>query len=97
MEKWRVFLAAALLAGAIAGCSDGVSTEALTKEVRASIEKTWAAEPALASAKIKEFSLVHKEGQQYRGLLEAEQNGEAITVALDVTFDGKAFIWEIEQ
>lgn len=78
------------------GCGR-VTTDALAKEVQANIEQTWAKEPDLATAQIKSFTLVHQGGQQYRGLLEAEQEGESLSFGVDVTYDGRAFMWEITQ
>ena len=86
-----------LAAGLLAGCGGGVSTEALAKEVQENIEQTWAKQPDFASARIKSFTLVHKGGKQYRGLMEAEQDGESYTLGVDVTYDGKSFMWEIAQ
>lgn len=94
-----VILAATLIfiAGLSTACNSGASTEELASKVRADIEQKWASQPELTSARIKSFSLVHKGGQQYRGLLEADQDGESVTVAVDVTYDGNTFMWEIEQ
>lgn len=80
--------------GLLTGC--GASTEMLTKQVQASIEETWAKDPDLKNVKIKSFMLVHKGGNQYSGVLEtAATAGEALSLNLDVTYDGKAFVWKI--
>ncbi len=97
MRIVNCIIAMVLVGMLVAGCGGGVSTEALAKEVRTDIEKKWASEPALASAKITSFTLVHKGGKQYRGLLEATQDGESETLGVDVTYDGENFMWEITQ
>ena len=79
------------------GCGGTMSTDDLTKEVQAHIEEKWASEPESASILITSFTLVHKGGQQYRGLLEATQDGEKVTLGVDVIYDGKSFMWEIAQ
>jgi hypothetical protein len=79
--------------GLLAGC--GVSTETLTKQVRASIEETWAKDHDLKNLRIKSFMLVHKSGNQYAGVLEADADGEALSLNLDVVYDGKTFVWKV--
>jgi hypothetical protein len=95
MKKRSVFVALSLAVGLFTGC--GVSMENLTKEVQTSIEETWAKEPDFASARIKSFTLAHKGGNQYRGLLEAERDGEVIKLSLEVTYDGKTLMWEVVE
>ena len=49
----------------------------------------------LIIAVIENFSLIHKGGNEYKGLLEINEDGERFTISVDVTFDGTTFIWEI--
>lgn len=77
------------------GCSGQLSTEELAKEVQANIEEKWASEAEWETVVIDSFTLVHKGEQQYRGILEASQNGETVTLGVDVTYDGESFMWEI--
>jgi hypothetical protein len=72
-------------------------TSELQQAVRKNIEETWAKEPALASIKIHSFLLIHKTGNQYEGLLEIAANGETEKHIVDVTYDGKQFVWQIRQ
>ena len=76
------------------------STEVLAKKVQAHIEEGWKQNPELALGQIKSFNLIHKGGQQYRGMLEVEQDGETVTHGVDVTnHDGPGssdgFEWEM--
>lgn len=95
MKIRSVVVAVSLFAGLLTGC--GVSTETLTQEVRESIEETWAKNPDLKDAQIKNFMLVHKGGTQYTGILEAEVEGEALNLSINVTYDGKTFIWQAAE
>jgi hypothetical protein len=77
----------------VAGC--GLSTEDLTKQVKASIEETYKEKGF--NIKIEDFTLVKKSKKEYRGILKISGYGEKQTVAVNVTVDGKNLIWEIEE
>lgn len=74
-----------------------VGTQDLQAEVLQSIRETWAKEPSLANAQISSFNLVHKSGNQYEGLLDASLDGEREKLVIDVTYDGKQFMWQVRQ
>jgi hypothetical protein len=74
-----------------------VSTSDLQVEVEQSIRETWAKEPSLTNAKINSFNLIHKSGNQYEGLLDASIDEEREKLVIDVTYDGKQFMWQIRQ
>ncbi len=74
-----------------------VSTQDLQAEVLQSIRETWANEPSLSRAQISSFSLIHKSGNQYEGLLDATLDGEREKLVVDVTYDGKQFMWQVRQ
>ncbi|MCC7300654.1 MAG: hypothetical protein IT583_06210 [Verrucomicrobia bacterium] len=95
MKPRSVYIVLSLAFGLLTGC--GASTETLAKEVRASVEETFAKNPDLKDAQIKTFMLVHKGGKQYAGVLEGEINGEPLNLSIDVTYDGKAFMWKIVE
>jgi hypothetical protein len=76
-------------------CDIKVSTSVLQDEVAQSIRETWAKEPILANVKIDSFNLVHKSGNQYEGLLDATLSGERKKLVIDVTYDGKQFMWRV--
>ncbi|MBM3804973.1 MAG: hypothetical protein FJW26_22055 [Acidimicrobiia bacterium] len=95
MKVVKTMIAMVLAVTILPGCGGKPSTEELAKEVQSHIEEKWASEPELATARITSFKLVHKGGQQYRGLLEATKDGESVTLGVDVTYDGESFMWEI--
>jgi hypothetical protein len=72
-------------------------TSDLQDEVRKNIAESWAKEPALANAKILAFRLIHKTGNQYEGLLEASALGVTEKLVVDVTYDGKQFLWQVRR
>jgi hypothetical protein len=74
-----------------------VSTSDLQVEVEQSIRETWEKEPSLVNARINSFNLIHKSGNQYEGLLDATLDGERDKLVIDVTYDGKQFMWQVRQ
>jgi hypothetical protein len=74
-----------------------MSTVDLQAQIEQSIRETWAKEPALAGATIHSLNLIHKTGNQYEGLLEASMDGETEKLTIDVTYDGKQFMWQVRQ
>lgn len=74
-----------------------IPTSKLQQEVRKNIEETFTKQPALASTRIQSFMLIHKTGNQYEGLLEVNANGATEKLVVDVTYDGKGFMWQIRQ
>lgn len=71
------------------------SQSKLQDEVRQSIEQTWASKPETRDNKVRSFSLVHKGENQYDGLLEADIGGKQVSIPVEVTYDGKSFMWKI--
>ena len=52
--------------------------------------------------KISDFLLIHKGGQEYKGLLEGEWVNdygefEPFSLTVEVIYDGNAFMWEIPE
>lgn len=74
-----------------------VSTQDLQAEVLQSIRETWADEPSLSNARISSLNLIHKTGNQYEGLLDVTLDGEREKLVIDVTYDGKQFMWQVRQ
>jgi hypothetical protein len=97
MNKKTFFSAILLLIMAlglvIVGC--GLSTGQLTKEVQASIEEHF--EENDINIKIEDFTLIKKSKTEYRGILKASGYGETQNFTINVTVDGKSFMWEIED
>jgi biotin-(acetyl-CoA carboxylase) ligase len=77
----------------IVGC--GLSTEQLTNEVREAIEETWKEQDI--QVKIEDFTLVKKSKTEYKGILNVSAYGEKQTLTVNVTVDGKSFMWEIDD
>ena len=44
---------------------------------------------------ITSFQLVHKQGNEYSGILETTEEGEKFTYSVEVISDGDTFKWEI--
>jgi hypothetical protein len=85
-------LAVSLIA---AGCGSA-SSEDLAKEVRAEIIKKFASDPETAGIKVGELALVHRGGNDYRGILEVTAEGESEQLSVEVTYDGETILWQIE-
>jgi hypothetical protein len=77
----------------VVGC--GMSTDQLAKKVRESIEETWAEEDI--DAKIQEFTLIKKSKTEYKGILKVSAEGETQNFTVNVTYDGKNLMWQIEE
>ena len=76
----------------VVGC--GLSTEQLTKEVKASIAETYK-EKGL-NIKIEDLTLIKKNKTEYKGILKTSGQGGKQTLTVNVTVDGNSFMWEIE-
>ncbi len=74
-----------------------MSTAELQTEVEQNIRETWSKEPSLANTHINSFFLIHKTGNQYEGLVEATSDGQTNKIIMDVTYDGKQFMWHVRQ
>jgi hypothetical protein len=102
-----LFLAAAIVAGVVLynsnfGASSNpvsgllrLSTPELQDKITESIKDTWAKKPETKSYRLRSFSLIHKGGNQYEGLLEADADGNTFQYAVEVTYDGQTFMWQI--
>ena len=104
----KLLLLSALL---IFACS--MSTEELEQEVLESIKQELAENSMFEDAEVVDFGLVHKGGNEYKGILELiiknpladlltdwnEQVNQSIQVtrAVEVVYDGKTFTWEIQE
>jgi maltose-binding protein MalE len=97
MKVVKLMMAMVLAVVMLTGCETKLSTEELASQVQSNIEETWASDPDLAGAKITSFTLVHKEGKEYKGVLEATHDKESVTLSVDVTYDGESFMWEIKE
>ena len=90
MEKLKfLFL---ILIVVISSCSSR-GIEQLRNEVLKSIEDKIASEGG--GMEIVSFTLTHVNGNEYVGVLETLENGEAFSYPVNVISDGKTFVWEI--
>ena len=89
----------------IISCNN-VSTNDLASEVENSIIEGWTRvisnhpEIGIEAFDIYEFGLVYQEKTYYKGLLSGrfyydDNSSEDFNFTIDVTYDGKHFIWEI--
>jgi hypothetical protein len=72
-----------------------LSVDELRDRVSTSIQSTWHNNPATQNIRLKSLSLVHKNGNEYGGLVVADVSGNEEQHTVDVTYDGKTFIWEV--
>ena len=77
----------------VVGC--GVSTADLTKQVKSSIEETWKEQGV--KIKIDDLTLIKKSKTEYKGILNVSAYGEKQALTVNVTVDGKSFMWEIDD
>lgn len=54
-----------------------------------------AADPETASLKVGDLSLAHRGGNDYRGIVEISDGNETAELMVEVTYDGKMFIWQV--
>lgn len=73
----------------------GPNTEDLALEVQQSMEENFASENL--EIEISSFQLVHKQGNEYSGILETIEEGEKYTYTVEVISDGESFKWEIQN
>ena len=78
------------------------SSDDLTFWVKEDIIETWNGLGWYGEYKISDFLLIHKSGQEYKGLLEGEWVNdygvfEPFSLTVEVIYDGNAFMWEIPE
>lgn len=82
-----------LIFAAVLFTACSLSTEQLADEVKKDMSNS--AEFKERGITVKEFTLVHKSGNEYNGLLKTtEPNGE-FTYTVDVVYDGESFTWKV--
>jgi hypothetical protein len=67
----------------------------LESQVKSDIQTKLAQDPATSSIQIKSFSLVHESGNKYKGIFEAQTDGNKESAEVEVTYDGRTFMWKI--
>jgi hypothetical protein len=91
--RFVVGLIASVIVFAIAGQKTDVA--GLESQVKADIQTKLAQDPATSSTKIQNFRLIHESGNKYKGMLEVQTDGNNETADVDVTYDGRTFMWKI--
>jgi hypothetical protein len=72
-----------------------LTQQQLESQVRQNIQETFLKDPATKGIQIQGFNLIHDSGNKYKGMLTAQTDGKTETVEVDVTYDGKGFMWKI--
>ena len=79
----------------LTACNSRLSTNDLATEVQKSIEQTFEGQ----GIKIKSFVLTRtsEDSNMYKGILESDEPNGKFTYAVDVSYDGENFTWEIKE
>lgn len=59
------------------------------------MQETWS--DSETQIQIESLSLIHKDGNEYSGILETTEDGEKKTHSVQVIYDGETFQWEIDK
>ncbi len=90
MNPWKPLATVIVLAAIATGCS--LSTEELTKQVRASMEEKFKG----SGIQIQSLMLTKKGGNEYSGILETREPNGPFTYRVEVVYDGKTFNWQVK-
>lgn len=72
-----------------------LSTADLKDQVQENIVETWKGETEISNIKVHSFILFHKSGNQYEGMMDVTLDDERAKLVIDVTYDGKGFMWQV--
>lgn len=73
----------------------GIDIKTMAENVKPLILAEWHKQPELRGTTIQDITLVHKSGNMYTGIINATINGESDRLILEITHDGKNFIWQV--
>jgi hypothetical protein len=73
-----------------------LSADELRDQVSQSIQNTWRGNAATQDLQLKRLILVRRSGNEYTGVATADYLGREVQYAVDVTYDGKTFIWKFQ-
>ena len=104
MKKYLTLIVVIILPF-ICGCSSKLSTEELAKEVQKNIiDELPELRPDVEFTVIKDLILVKQNETEYKGVITLLENHifesgitASHTYIVNVTYDGKSFIWKISQ
>jgi len=93
----------ALCIVAVVGCFaapflgwERLSDDDLRDQVVASIKEKWSETAATRDLRVKSLTLVRRAGNEYSGILTADNLGREEQYSVDVTYDGKNFMWKLQ-
>ena len=72
-----------------------LSDNDLRDQVGKSIQSYWQNNPATQNIRLKSLTLVHQNGNEYSGFVVSDVSGKEERHVVDVTCDGKSFMWKI--
>lgn len=80
-----------------AGC--GPSTDKLGETVKSGLQTKLDTEPALSRyhMSVSAVSVMHSNGNEYKGIATVEYNGVSHDVPIEVTADGEKMMWKVDQ
>jgi hypothetical protein len=79
----------------LSGQQQKMSTEQLEAHVKDQIADKLRIAPKTRDIQIQSFGLVHQQGNEYKGLLNVRNGIVTETLNVDVTYDGRQFMWQI--
>ncbi|MBK6679177.1 MAG: hypothetical protein IPI12_09510 [Ignavibacteriales bacterium] len=82
-----------LIFAAVLFTACSLSTEQLAEEVKK--DMTNSAEFKERQITVQEFTLVHKAGNEYNGLLKTKEPNGEFTYTVEVVYDGESFTWKV--
>jgi hypothetical protein len=72
-----------------------MSDDELRDDVRQTIEKNWAENPAQKNIRMKSITLAHQSGNEYAGIVIADVSGHEEKHTLKVTYDGSTYSYSV--
>jgi hypothetical protein len=93
MLKKTVTRSILLIFAAMLFTACSLSTEQLAEEVKKDMSAS--AEFKERGITVQEFTLVHKGGNEYNGLLKTKEPNGEFTYTVDVVYDGESFTWKV--
>jgi Mn2+/Fe2+ NRAMP family transporter len=91
----KAFLLIFAVAICVSSCS--LTTEQLAKQVQTNMIEHFQKEYDMILTVKVPLMLVHKGGNDYRGVVTFSYDDETEQVTVNVTYDGKVFVWEVEE
>ncbi len=71
-----------------------LSITELQDQVVSSIVDKWQEDSATRHLKLDKLTLVHRTANEYTGVVTVDDNGTTQNYAVEVTYDGRTFVWQ---